>query len=156
MINQMPTYIKRNSLMGAMLLIPFAAALAANTLSQLFRHRTLYSSWVWHSPFIGLWVLWLPLIAFVLALGSLIVFGIRERHRGAVRQISTYWPLVIVLLAGTGILATALGHDSAHCLIGNPVSEARNIHATWQCIQNGASTYPFQHPLEFLKRAFAI
>jgi len=47
------------------------------------------------------------------------------------------WPALAVMLIGLGILALVFGHDSVHCVAGNPFHELRDWHSTWQCVQRG-------------------
>lgn len=162
MVNETPNYIKRNTLITGLMLLPFLAALAANALSKIITGQTLYGSWLWHAPVIAIWVLWLPLLATAIALGTLLVYiwqHSRLEHKSifvSAQNIRHDWPLLLVAATGLGILAILFGHDSAHCVTGNPVRELQQWHQTWQCVQNGAATYPFQHPLTFLKRALGL
>lgn len=159
MANEMPRYVKQNALISALLLVPFMLALIANGFDKAISNQTLYNSWLWHSPLLGIWVLWLPLAATILSGATLLTFLVRriKQGEGGVLQralsIQYTWPLVGALLAGLFILAVLFGHDSTHCVLGNPITELRHPQQTWQCINQGASTYPFQHPVEFLKRA---
>lgn len=161
MIQEMPNYIKRNTIAGALLLIPFALALAANTLDNLLYGHTLYASWLWHMPVLAIWVLWLPLAATLLTLGSLLLYEIRAtrshpKNRAALLDVRRAWPLLAIFLVALGILAIVFGHDSGHCLMQNPITTVSHMQQTWQCIQQGSTNYPFQHPTEFLKRALGL
>jgi|GEM_PF-817221 len=161
MLHDTPNYIKRTALIGASLLIPFVLALAANTLDSLLFGRTLYASWLWHMPVLAIWVLWLPLAAALLALGSIAVYEVRTTHAErkyltVLTTIRRIWPLLAVSLVALGILAVVFGHDSGHCLVQNPVTTATHIPQTLACIQHGSANYPLQHPTEFLKRALGL
>ena len=140
MTHQMPHYVKRNAVVSAALLVPFALALIANGLDTLLRNHTLYHSWLWQMPILTIWVLWLPILAALLALVSLLIF-FRERsqqERYSFKQlfdIHHTWPLLAPALAALFIIAMVFGHDSVHCVTGNPVHEIHNWHQTWQCIQ---------------------
>lgn len=138
MVHDTPPYIKRNGLIAAILLLPFTLALIANAATTLLLHHTLYSSWLWQMPLLGFWVLWSPSIATVLALATLCVFLVKRQQyplttwRVIVRQ---SWTLIIVAGVGLFIVATVFGHDSVHCVVGNPVRELQQWHQTWRCIE---------------------
>lgn len=156
MSEQMPSYMKRNALIGAALLIPFVLALLANGLDKAIYNRTLEQSWLWHAPFASLWVLWLPLAATILALATLVVYILQQPGGDLKRlfRVQYFWPILGVALIGLFILAVLFGHDSTHCVLGNPITELGHPQHTWQCISQGVSNYPFEHPLTFLRRAF--
>lgn len=141
MRTDMPLFVKRNALICVLLLLPFFTALIANGLDKLFNDHTLYSSWLWATPALAIWVLWLPLVAAclgLLSLGLLIAQRARTNHTSWWRQLwsfHTNWPLLAASLVSLGILGIALFHDSVHCVTGNPVREARNTSQTWHCIQ---------------------
>lgn len=142
MAHETPRYIKRNALVGAVLLVPFMLALLANSLDTLTHGQQLYNSWLWRTPVLALWVLWLPLAAAVLTLLSLVTFMIQSRaqyqsgeKRGILADIGVSWPLLAVALAGLFVVAAVFGHDSVHCVTGNPVHELQSWHQTWHCIQ---------------------
>ncbi|MGH7239184.1 MAG: hypothetical protein ACREHG_03850, partial [Candidatus Saccharimonadales bacterium] len=69
--HETPDYVKRNSLVGALLLVPFVLALTANALDKVFYNQTLYHSWLWRKPAASLWAIWLPRVATVGALVTL-------------------------------------------------------------------------------------
>lgn len=138
-----PSYVKRSALLGGILLMPFLLALIANGLDKIFYGRTLHHSWLWHMPALAIWVLWLPLAAAVITLISLAFFLAQSRppefagHWRQLFKFSQSWPLILVGLAGLAILAFVFGHDSVHCLTGNPLREIHHWHGTWQCIKQG-------------------
>lgn len=160
-MHDMPTYIRRNTIIGSILLTPFVIALIANALDKLLYNHTLYVSWLWHAPFLALWALWLPLLATILALGTVVLYLLRRFRtmhspHNIAADVRSTWPILIVVAGGLFILAVLFGHDSAHCVLGNPLQEATNLPHTWQCIQQGSATYPFQHPLSFMRRALGL
>lgn len=140
MIHETPKYVRRNALIGATMLVPFASALIANSADKAINNRTLFHSWLWSMPTLAIWVLWLPLVAAAIALATLGIFLLQRskaQHISLVKaafDIQHNWPLLAVGLAGLFILAVVFFHDSVHCVTGNPVREVRNLHATWQCI----------------------
>lgn len=141
MAHEMPPYIKRNAVVSAVLLVPFVLALLANGADELTNNHTLYHSWLWHMPVLAIWVLWLPLVATIIALTSLIVFLARQsrsEHTSWFKQLfntSHNWPLVLTAVAGLGIVALVQLHDATQCVVGNPIHEAHHLRQTWQCVQ---------------------
>ncbi|HEV2403356.1 MAG TPA: hypothetical protein VGS08_04095 [Candidatus Saccharimonadales bacterium] len=79
MSSDMPRYTKRSGLMAGLLLIPFFAALTANMLDRIMYGHTLYGSWLWKSPIIGLWILYLPEAALMLALAGYATYVFRGK-----------------------------------------------------------------------------
>lgn len=143
MTSNMPAFVKRNAAISALLLVPFMLAVLANSTDQVIRHQTLYNSWAWSTPVLRMWVLWMPAAAAIIAAGSLIAYifrRIRVDHasaRNALFQLQYSWPLVITCLGGIFVLALLFGHDSVHCVTGNPINELQHWPATWHCIQRG-------------------
>jgi hypothetical protein len=127
------SFIKWSSITSAALLLPFAAALMANTLDTLLRHQTLYNSWLWHTPMLAVWVLYLPLLAGAIGIISLVV-ALWRIHTTRKHTLSV-WPLAAVCLVTLGILGVVFLHDSVHCVTGNPIKEIRNAHTTLRCIE---------------------
>lgn len=141
MDQQTPTFVKRNAFLSAALLLPFIGVLFADGLDKVFYDHTLQSSWLWHMPVLAIWVLWLPAAALAIALASLVTFLI-QRHKATQQSllkqlfnIAYNWPLLVTGLAALFIVTLVIGHDSVHCVTGNPVRELHNWHQTWQCIQ---------------------
>jgi len=124
-------FIKRSSIISALLLLPFFAALAVNGLDKALRNQTLYHSGLWSMPWLGLWVLYLPLLAGTIALVSIVIIIMRNHKI----SLSATWPLVGVLGVSLSIVGMVLFHDSVHCVTGNPVRELRNARATLSCIE---------------------
>jgi hypothetical protein len=126
-----------------LLLVPFALALIANSVDQAINNRTLYESWMWHMPTLAIWILYLPFLSVLIALGTLAAFLVQRaktQHTSLLKQsldIYRNWPLVTVGLAGLFILAVVFGRDSVHCVMGNPFHEVQYWHQTWRCIQRG-------------------
>lgn len=162
MAHEMPRYVKRNAVLAGLLLVPFAAALTANGMDKMFHNQTLYQSWLWHTPALALWVLWLPAAALLVALGSLMVYIFRRSRAMATKpdhrtaDVMRTWPLVLMAVVSLGIIAIVFGHDSVHCLTGNPIHEVQHWGQTWHCVQDGQAQYPFHHPFAFVKRTFGL
>jgi hypothetical protein len=134
MKNEMPSYLKRNPLIGTALLLPFWIILAANALYP----QAVGSSSDWKRT---LWVLLVifPAAACLLNLGTFLKWTTERKAPlwRSLLELHYSWPAV--LLASLGLLISLFVpfHDSVHCLTGNPVHELQNWHATWQCIQRG-------------------
>jgi hypothetical protein len=143
MQNETPHYVKQAGLAASLLVAPFFLALIANSVDNLLFGHNLYNSWVWNTPVLATWILLLPALALVLSGGSLLRLIVWDRQAGqaslAKRMFDTKhsWPVVLPLVVALGILCLLAFHDSAHCLVGNPVRELRNLHQTRQCITNG-------------------
>lgn len=137
-----PKFVRRNGIIGGILLLPFFLALAANGLNKVVYNQNLFHSWLWSTTALLIWVIWLPLSAAILGLASLLVFLKRQtkaKHESTLKallDIRYNWPVLAVALLGSFILFAVFFHDSVHCVTGNPIREAHNPHATWQCIQN--------------------
>ncbi|HSX30555.1 MAG TPA: hypothetical protein VLE99_01435 [Candidatus Saccharimonadales bacterium] len=134
----MPTYIKHNALIGASFIAPFFVLVSLNALL----HERLYNSVAWHPSLLFIWLIALPTTAIALNLLSLLHY---IRQGGASGRSSAWrvlvdlrhnWPVLAVVLVGLGILGLVLGHDSVHCVAGNPLRELANWHQTWACVQN--------------------
>lgn len=142
MHNSMPNYIKRNSLMAGALLVPFFAALTANGLDKVFNNHDLHNSWLWHSPAIGLWVIWFPIVALCLAVGSYLIFVFTRssaNKRSWLRKafdLAHAWPVLLTGLIALSILMLLEFHDSAHCWVQTPTHLASHLQQTWQCSES--------------------
>lgn len=136
MTSETPNYVKRNALAGAMLLVPFVLVLLANATDKVLHNHTLYNSWLWSQTVLTIWVLVLPALALLL---SFVTFVVWTKQRNdfwhSLIDIRHNWPMLLVGLAGLFIVALVFGHDSVHCITGNPIREMHNWHDTWQCIQ---------------------
>ena len=138
MAHDMPRYVKRNSLLGACLLVPFFILVAAHAANS----QSLQASIFWHTHVLFVWLILLPVLAGLITSSSF-AYWLQERHRQSppsslwreLFDLRRNWPMLIVLAAALGILAIVFGHDSVHCLTGNPIAETQNYHQTWRCIQ---------------------
>jgi len=143
MQNETPHYVKQTGLMASLLVVPFFLAFIANTVDNLLFGHNLYSSWLWNTPVLVTWILLLPSLALVLSGGSLLRFIFWDKwpsHGSLSNRIfdaKHNWPVVVPLVIAVGVLCLVAFHDSAHCLVGNPVRELRNFHQTWQCTTGG-------------------
>lgn len=136
MTHDNPNYLKRNTLLSALLLAPFSLALIVSALDHgavMGRYRLVFSYAT---------LVFLPAIAFLISTMTF-VYWTAEQHR---RTGSSFWKSLIdirhnwfvLVVAGLGLcMALFLPfHDSTHCIMGNPVHEAAHLNRTWNCIQS--------------------
>jgi len=145
-----PSYIKTSSIISGILLLPFVAALVSNGMDKVVNNHTLYGSWLWKSPFIGLWVLYLPLIAFILAIGSYLVYLTRYKKTSWIKRVLDIrhsWPIVLPAIFAFGILFIVAFHDSGQCLVQTPAHFVSHISQTWRCTTNNQSLPVFRKHL---------
>jgi len=135
----MPRYLKHNARVGAWLVAPFFLFVILNNLSN----QRLHDSLLWHTDFLFMWLILLPAVAILLNTAALLRW-LRSRRRetgqATWKLLADWrhdWPALAVMLIGLGILALVFGHDSVHCVAGNPFHELRDWHSTWQCVQRG-------------------
>jgi len=132
-----PQYIKRTAVLGAWLVAPFFLFVVVNGTNN----HWLEHSMLWHTNFLLTWLVLLPSIAVILNLAALLRWVRQQRNTAhasawkALTDVRRTWPLIAIALIGLGILAIIFGHDSVHCITGNPIRELRNLHQTLQCIQ---------------------
>lgn len=141
MQTETPRYVKKTGLTAAALVAPFFFAVTANSISMWILNRNLENSWVWSTPILVGWVLILPAAAFIIAFSGYLRLAFADNLKSSiVRRLFDYkhsWPVTIPALVALGILAVLVFHDSAHCLIGNPIETARNASQTWRCVDGG-------------------
>ncbi|HEV2412613.1 MAG TPA: hypothetical protein VGS28_02285 [Candidatus Saccharimonadales bacterium] len=144
-MNQTPPFITRSSLLAGLLLLPFFGALLANALDKVINDHTLYTSWLWHWPYIGLWVLYLPLVALALCVVSYLSYVLgRSNTKGetwrtralAIRRI---WPVLVPIVVALGILFILFFHDSVQCWVHAPSYVVTHVQQTWHCTMGNRS-----------------
>jgi hypothetical protein len=137
MTHAMPVYIKRNALIGAAMLLPFVGLIASGALQR----PQLADARAW-KPVLYAAIFILPLIAFLLNAVSALRWSANAHAQSGVSygrallRVQYIWPALITAAAGLGIAALVYGHDTAHCVVGNPIRIVRNTPQTWQCIQD--------------------
>ncbi len=142
MTHETPRYSKQGSLAGAVLLLPFFSALAANGLNKVFYNHDLFHSWLWSDPILLVWVILLPSLALIVSGVTFLRWSTDRRKHGRTSSWKLLtdwrhnWPMLTVLLVSLGILSMVFFHDSVHCVTGNPIREVRNLHDTLMCISN--------------------
>jgi hypothetical protein len=139
MTHETPDYVKRSSLVSALLLAPFFTFL---TLDSITSH-SLYGSWLWHPWVIAAWIIFMPALAFLLSASAFLRWLIERQHQ---KRVSFWhnlldwrrnWPMATIIVISLGIIALVFFHDSVHCITNNPIPELRHWHITLRCIQNG-------------------
>ncbi len=154
MQHEMPAYVKRNGLIASVMLLPFFAALGANGLDKIINNHTLLNSWVWHAPALNIWVIWLPTLAFLLAIISYLTFAIKNNHQKSLLKrlidIRHSWPVVLPLLVAIFIMLVLVFHDSVQCLMHSPIYTVQHFNKVWQCTSQGRAFNTWH----IVKRAF--
>jgi len=132
----MPTYIKRNTRLSASLILPFIVLLTVNEL----RPSALPTAPGWTDMY-RLLAIGLPAVAFLLSVATMLRWFVAtptapiSKTSRALTDIKHNWPIALVGSFALLVVVFMLGHDSAHCIAGNPIKEARNITTTLHCIE---------------------
>jgi hypothetical protein len=136
--NDTPDYARQTSTVGAILMIPFFLII----LTDATERPGLTSSTVWVAV-LTVSLLALPALAFVINTLSYLVWlrGSNGHKKSSLRarvfSFKQTWPMLAVGGAGLALCLIVLFHNSAHCIIGNPVRTVHNPSQTWQCISRG-------------------
>lgn len=105
------------ALIALVLLLPFLIALIADEISELLNGNHLYSSWLWSTPVLFIWIVLLPFVSLVLSLSIYIISLIRQRKQN--KKINPlakrYWLVIFTMLFSLAILCLVVFHDSVHC-----------------------------------------
>lgn len=133
MNNETPEYMKRNSLISALLISPFFIFVILNSLVN--HSRAFSAGW---SDFFLVLILGLPALALVLSLYTLTRW-MKDRKSPArsLVDLRRNWPALTTGALALLIVLFIPFHDSTRCVTGNPVKEARNFDQTWHCIWRG-------------------
>lgn len=134
MSHTMPNYIKLSSLFGVLMVVPFFVFVVIDSLTR----HSLEHSFFWHTPVLFTWLIILPAVAVAVNAAALSRWLWQRNSTGFWRRLLDIrhdWPPILVAIIGLGIIGLALFHDSAHCVIGNPIREIQNVHQTWQCVR---------------------
>lgn len=132
-MKQMPDYMKRSSLIGALLMAPFFILIIINSLTN----DRLYYSFFWSTPALFTWLIVLPALATLLNLAAFARWS-SSQTASFWRSLADFrhnWPTLATTVIALSIIALAYGHDSVHCIIGNPITEAQKWDATINCIE---------------------
>lgn len=132
-MKQTPDYVKRSSLIGALLIAPFFILVIINGLTN----DRLYDSFFWSTPALFTWLIILPALAGLINLAALARWS-SSQTASFWRSLADFrhnWPTLATMIIALGIIVLAVGHDSVHCIIGNPITEAQKWDATINCIE---------------------
>jgi len=155
MYKDTPGYIKRNGVVAGVMLLPFVGALVANLLDQLVNNHDLYNSWLWRAPALATWILYLPILAFLVAGISYAVYVSRgaggKTWLKRALNIVVSWPVLVSGLTAFAILFAVAFHDSVHCWVQSPAHVATHLSQTWQCSERNTISLP-----TVFKRAFEL
>lgn len=139
-LNETPSYVKKASFAGSLLILPFFTFLALDALTS----HSLYGGWFWHPWVIATWIIIMPALAFLICSLAFVKWSVQRskiKKIGFLKSLFDWrrnWPMMIVSILSIGIVSLAVGHDSVQCVVNNPVKEIRYWHTTWRCIQNGS------------------
>ncbi len=136
-IHTTPNFVKRNSIISAAMLVPFFLALIANYVDGLITNGNLYSSIFWHGLALKLWVLYLPLMALLIASLSYAVYLFGNGAKGGfitkLTDVTHSWPLLISGVLAFAIPFVLIFHDSGRCWLRSPVPISPYFRQSWKC-----------------------
>lgn len=136
-MDQRPTYMKRSSVVGGLLLAPFFVFVIIDSLTG----HALFNSILWSTPVLFSWLVILPALAIILNAAAFLRWASVRRTQNktslwrSLFDLRSNWPVLLIAVVGLGIIGLAFGHDSVHCIIGNPITEAQKWSFTLNCIQ---------------------
>ena len=136
-----PRYVKLASVLSSLCLLPFFVLLAANFADRMVFNQTLFHSWFWRMPQLGVWVLQLPVAALAVAGICYLAYALfgpkNSRRTWYLRAIDLRraWPVILPLVVAIGILVLVLFHDSVHCWAQNPAYLVTHLSADWRCTE---------------------
>jgi hypothetical protein len=140
-MNSTAPYVKRSGLSASLLLLPAIVIVTINQLDVLFRREDLYGTWLWRSPVLRLWIVWLPTLAAVISVMSLLIYVVSYRKSNKVSSawkrisgVKNYWQLIVPAVLSLGLISIVFFHDSAHCLFHTPAHTLSGTNQTWQCL----------------------
>lgn len=147
LMHETPRYVKRNGAVAGALLVPFFAALIANGLDKVINNQTLQGSWLWKMPALAVWVLYLPLVAFLLAGASYVRSVARHQKKPWLKRIFDVkhaWPIMLPAVLALGVLFVLAFHDSAQCVQHLPSYLVGHTREVWQCAAHNESLPVFR------------
>jgi hypothetical protein len=146
-MNETPKFLKTASIISALMLVPFLLAISANAIDRLVFHHNLYNSWLWHFPFLGLWVVWLPQAALLIALVSFIAYLVQGHDGGWLHRalnLHRTWIIVLPGLIALGIMFLLAFHDSVQCLKVSPAYLVTHTQSVYRCVVKNDSLPGFR------------
>lgn len=138
LMQKTPPYIRNNALIGTALIVPFWVLV----FSGLLQKQWFAGSGQWMALAV-ICLLILPAIAVLLNIVSYAKWlAIRDdkTNRTVIRRmldVRRTYPTICVGLVGLFIVLFVPFHDSAHCILQNPLRTVHNPHQTQQCISRG-------------------
>jgi hypothetical protein len=152
---QAPSYVKYNGYVAALLLLPFFLALIANAAAKLFVGHTLYHSLLWRAPYVGLWVLYFPMVALLLTAGSYAMYITRHCVDNKISlterflDIRRLWPVLLTGIVAYALLFIVFFHDSGQCWMRSPWHAATHMKQSLECTETNRASFKaiFEHSL---------
>ncbi len=138
--NETPRYVKHNAIVCGLLLVPFTLAIAANSISRMILGQDLNHSWLWSTPAIWLWAIWLPQAALIVAAVSWLAYiwhGSARSRLSRAFDVRHGWPIMVSGMMAGAIIFMIFFHDSVHCWIQNPVTTVTHWQQTVLCSNGG-------------------
>lgn len=142
MTHETPNYIKKSSLIGSILLLPFFVFIGLNSL-MAYRLNNVWLEKSWATAALTIFIVVMPATAFIITTGAFLRWTIERKNQtqiGFWRNLLDWrrnWPMLAVAVMSFGIIVLVFGHDSVHCVTHNPINEIRDWQNTWQCIKAG-------------------
>ncbi|MDB5175243.1 MAG: hypothetical protein JWM81_101 [Candidatus Saccharibacteria bacterium] len=133
--NTTPEYVRRNTQVSLLLLLPFIIVIIMNELRPDALPQSRLSVDILQFLVAGL-----PALAFIICAATLSVWVLAQHRQQrtsllrSLQDVSHNWPLIAIGTFGLMMAVFIFGHDSVHCFAGNPVKEVRNISTTLQCL----------------------
>ena len=132
-----PKYMKRMSLLVLALILPFYVVVAMGGL---------HPAWLWSQSIMKLWAAYLPLLAALLAIGTYGAFLLHTGNKNAsfakrIKSLKYTWQFAVPSILAIGTVGFVFFHDSAHCLLQNPVYTMVENHQALQCVESGFSSH---------------
>lgn len=131
--SDMPEYVKRNSGLSIFLLAPLVLVLTLNEMMPGSLPRS--PDW---TNILRLFVAGLPMIAFVLCVGTWIGWCCTSRRGSkmvSLKGLKHNLPTTTLAVVGIALVTYMLGHDMIGCAQGNSVRTIQKLNAAMQCMQ---------------------
>lgn len=105
------------TLIALALLLPFLFALIADEISELLTGNHLYTSWLWSTPVLFIWIVLLPFISLALSISIYVISLVRQKKKNHKINLlaKRYWLVIFTIIISLGILGLVVFHDSVHC-----------------------------------------
>jgi len=141
LMHETPTYVRRNTMVSALLMVPFCAIAVINDMTG----HSLYQTWFWSYSVLLTWILLLPALSLIISGTTFISWLYGRKKQGSsllrsIKDIRHNWAMLALSFLGFVILGLVFFHDSVRCVAGDPVREVDNSHQTIRCIEDGSVT----------------